>query len=88
MKKTWKNPVMLEGGLIPGDDEVVGGGSGQSSPDIIPYSYEMWGVIFIDFPELYDSDGNGDGGTWADYVKWMTDNGFAEFIDPDENPEP
>ena len=87
MKKQWGNPLLsvnkIEGG---GNGEWTGGGSGQSSPDVIPYDYEMWCVVFEDFPALYDADGNGTGGEWSDYVKWMTDNGFESFINEDERP--
>ncbi len=87
MKKLWSNPLLftykLEGG---GEGSWTGEGSGQSSPDVIPYSFEMWSVIFEDFPNLYDADGDGNPGEWEDYVKWMTDNGFAAFIDESEQP--
>jgi len=84
MKKQWNNPLLSVYKTI--DDTVTGEGSGQSTPDILPYSYEMWVVIFEDFPEIYNADGEGESGTWADYVKYMTDNDFYDFIDWNEEP--
>lgn len=66
------------------DGEVTGGGTAQSSTDIEPYDWEMWSVMF----EEDDSDGNGIPGTWDDYVKWMTDNGFEDYISWDQMPNP
>lgn len=87
MKRQWSNPLLfvrkVEGG---GAGSWTGDGSGQSTPDILPYDYEMWCVIFVDFPSIYNADGDATPGTWADYVKYMTDNGYADFIDPSEEP--
>ncbi|MBQ1476780.1 MAG: hypothetical protein IIZ33_01340 [Erysipelotrichaceae bacterium] len=87
MKRQWSNPLLfvrkVEGG---GAGNWTGDGSGQSSPDIAPFDFETWGIVFEDFPAIYDADGNGTGGEWSDYVKYMTDNGFADFIDPSEEP--
>ncbi len=88
MKKKWIDPsvyFLVDGG---GEGSEEGEGSGQSSPDIIPYPFEMWLVVFEDWPSILDADGNGTSGEWSDYVKWMTDNGFDSFIDPDEEPLP
>lgn len=80
-KRRFIAPVFLSGGgLDIGDDPDPGLGSGQGSPDIIPYTWEMWQWMFEDD----DSDGDGVPGTYSDYVKWMTDNGFGDDITPEE----
>ncbi len=82
MKKLWNNPLLftykLESG---GEGSWTGEGSGQSSPDVIPYDYEMWCVVFEDFPAYNNLDGNSTPLEWSDYVAWMTANGFEGFIE-------
>lgn len=66
------------------DDEVIGGGTAQGSTDIEPWDWEMWSVLF----EEDDSDGNGIPGTWDDYVRWMTEHGFEDYISWEQEPKP
>ena len=51
---------------------VIGGGSGQSSTDPYPCSYEEWLTLFSD-----DYDLDGVSGEWEDYVAWWDDNEFG-----------
>ncbi len=83
-KKAFSMPFIIASGLNPGEGPGPGPGSAQGSTDIEPYSWEMWQWMF----EEDDSDGNGTPGEWSDYVAWMTNNGFSDFIDWNEEPEP
>lgn len=86
MGKMWSRPLIffdqVSGG---GPGSVIGEGSGQGSPDIIPYSFENWTVMFEDQPDN-DLDGDGNPLEWDDYVKWMENHGFKDFIDENEKP--
>lgn len=63
--------------------DYTGGGTAQSTTDDDqPYDFEVWSVIF----DYIDADNDGESGTWADYVKWMTDHGWQDLIDPTEEP--
>ncbi len=77
-KKLFVSPFVVLSGLTPGSGDVIGGGSGQSTTDIddIPWDYETWCVVAADFPAIYDYDGDGEGGTTADYEAWMGDHGY------------
>lgn len=78
-KKRFMTPILMTGGLEPGDNPDPGAGSAQGSPDIEPWPWEMWQWMFEDD----DSDEDGTPGTYADYVAWMTANGFEDYITPE-----
>jgi hypothetical protein len=71
MKHTWKNPT-IEFNQEPGDDIVIGGGSGQSTTDPYPCSYKDWLTLFADD---YDLDDDVD---FDDYRTWWEENEFSE----------
>ena len=79
MKKQWGNPLLsvnkIEGG---GAENWTGDGSGQSSPDDVPWDYETWSVLF----EEYDGNDDDEPGTWEDYEIWMHERGFDGYIRP------
>ena len=78
MKKEWANPLINNKPFFEAGNE-IGAGSGQSSTDDdIPYDWEMWSVMF----DECDADGDGTPGTYDDYVKWMTDRHFEDWITP------
>lgn len=79
MKTKWINPLIYNNPET-SSGEWTGHGSGQSTPDIEPYDYEMWCILFEDFPDLYDMDKSNGPGEWSDYVAWMTENGFEDYI--------
>lgn len=75
--------ILATGQIGPGENPNPGLGSGTTTPDDdIPYTWEMWSVMF----DEVDEDGDGTPGTWDDYVKWMTDRGFGSEIDYSEKP--
>ena len=77
-KKRYLTPLILD--MSASDStEVTGGGTGQSTTDEEAYDWEMWQVIF----DEDDSDGDGIPGTYNDYVKWMKDRDFDDFITPE-----
>lgn len=80
MKHTWENPIILFQDE-PGDDIVIGGGSGQSTTDPFPCTYKEWQTMF---EEDYDLDEDID---FDDYGTWWADNGFSladwNSINPD-----
>ena len=68
-KKSFSPFVLLSGLDDGGDVTVIGGGTGQSTPDVFACSYEDWRNLFA-------SDFNGDGTTdFNDYHDWF----FATF---------
>ena len=72
MKKTWISPQIFNVGLT-GEDEGSwqAPGSGQSTPDPdASWSYDDWLEIYADFPSVLNFDGEGESGTWEDYVAW------------------
>ena len=80
MKKKWSDPIVffdpVSGG---GNGSEIGEGSGQGyigGDDDFPCAYEMWSILH----EELDYDGDGEYATWDDYVKWMTDHGWAGQI--------
>ena len=75
MKKKFITPS-IQFTLDPVTGEEIGGGTGGSTPDIGPYSYEMWLIIYEDYPEIMDFDKMGDSGTWEDYVAWCNEYGY------------
>lgn len=83
-KKKFAFPIVFLSGMGTGEGPDPGHGTGQGSPDIEPWDFEMWSVMF----DEDDSNGNGIPGEWEDYVAWMTKNGFEAYINPDENPNP
>lgn len=83
-KKRFSPMILLEGPIDPGQGPDPQPGSGQSTTDVEPWSFEMWSIMF----DYYEADGDGVPGQWGDYVVWMTENGFADLIDPSENPNP
>ena len=78
MKAKWITPLIYNNHET--SNPWIGPGSGQSSPDIEPYDYETWCVLFADFPNLYDMDPSNDPGEWSDYVAWMTYYHFEDYI--------
>ena len=77
MKKEWANPL-IDGHkpfYEPGDE--TGAGSAQGSPDEVPWDYETWLVMCGDYDGSDDNDTPGD---WEDYVEWMTDRGWEDYI--------
>ena len=89
-KKRFSIPYVRLSGMNTGEGNVIGMGSGQSTPDIEPWDWELWAVMF----DEDDSSGNGTPGEWADYVLWWQSNGFsAELFEelngvPIDGPEP
>lgn len=67
----FKPSIILRDIGIPGDDVVIGGGTGQSTTDPFPCSYAEWQIMFIDD---YDLDDDYD---FDDYGQWWADNGFS-----------
>lgn len=82
-KRKFVNPFIFFDNEGPGDDVVIGMGTAEGTPDILPYDFEMWSVLF---GEDDDSDGDNNPGTWSDYIAWMKKYGFEEFIDYGEEP--
>ena len=84
-KKFITPAVLYGGGIDTGGGSVIGGGSGQSTPDLFdtPMDYEMWFVLAEDFPDIYDYDKDGDPGTWEDYYLWYI-NTFPDLPAPIE----
>ncbi len=68
----------------PGDDVVIGPGTGQSTTDPYACSYEEWQDLF---EGDYDYDADLD---FDDYVAWWYENGFSEedwlLFNPDPLP--
>ncbi len=68
-KKIFGMPFVIA--MSTGESEVVGPGSGGSTPDIDePWDYETWGIIAQDFPAIYNLDTSDEEGSWNDYVLW------------------
>ena len=70
-KRIGFNPLILLGDN-PGDDNVTGGGTGQSTTDPHPCSYSDWLILFSD-----DYDLDGTEGTRNDYMQWWYDHHFS-----------
>lgn len=74
MTKIWNTPRISS--LIPdpdpSGDDVIGGGTGQSTTDPYPCSFADWQIMFA---EDYDLDEDID---FDDYGQWWADNGFSE----------
>ena len=66
MSKKWFYPILFSQDT-PGDDIVIGGGTGQTTTDPYPCSYDDWLVLFSDD---YDYDGDDTAGTRNDYRTW------------------
>lgn len=72
MGRSFNTPWIHFNGMSAGDDVVIGGGTGQSTTDPWPCSFEEWETMFCE-------DYNGDEEfTWEDYVAWWNENS-AEY---------
>ena len=71
-KRIGFNPLILLGGT-PGDDNVIGGGTGQGALNPFPMSYSDWTTS--GFQEGYDFDG--DGYEMEEYAAWWDDCHFT-----------
>lgn len=78
MSKKFLLPVVLSGGLEPGQTPAPGLGSGQNTndPSGIQFSWEEWLEMSGANPSW---DLNGDGEyVWSEYVEWWKSNGWDE----------
>ncbi len=57
----------------PGDDIVIGGGTGQSTTDTFVCSYDEWLKLFADNYDMDDEEII----DFNDYGQWWADNGFS-----------
>ena len=73
-KKPGFKPFILMDSGTPGDEVVIGGGSGQGGSDPFPMSYKEWAGSA--WSEGYDIDGSGDF-SHEEFAWWWVDNGFS-----------
>ena len=71
MGRSFNTPWIHFNGMSAGDDVVIGGGTGQSTTDPYPCSFEDWKIMFEDD---YDLDEDID---FDDYGTWWADQGFS-----------
>ena len=64
--------IVLSGISSGGDDNVIGGGTGQGSSNPFPMSYNDW------LNNNWATDYNGDGADFQDFITWWVDNDFSE----------
>lgn len=76
MKTEWIYPTLTKDPVARQSGSWVGDGSGQGTPDDVPWDYENWAILYDEL----DVDNDGEPGTWDDYVKWMTDHGWQDQI--------
>ena len=69
-KRKFSQPLVILS-TTPGDDVVIGGGTGQGTIDPYPCSFGEWQKLFEDD---YLPDDTID---FNDYVQWWADNGFS-----------
>lgn len=80
-KKRFNAPfIFFEGDNTPGDDVVIGGGTGQTTTDPFECTFAEWQTLFADD---YDLDDDVD---FDDYGQWWADNGFSEDAWDEKNP--
>ncbi|MBQ6116869.1 MAG: hypothetical protein IJL08_06055 [Oscillospiraceae bacterium] len=82
-KRTFIAPyIVLSGISSGGDDNVIGGGTGQGGSDAVPCSYEAWLESVWKADLFLDGQINED-----DYAMWWEGNGFSqedwELLNPD-----
>ena len=83
MKKKWTNPIIHNHGPYADTPGWSGAGSAQGSTDPeVFWGYEEWGAVY-DWP---DFDGDGEEGTWDDYVAWVQ--WYNNAYGTDEEPLP
>ena len=71
-KKKYVVPMLMNS-TEPGDDVVIGGGTGQSTTDPYPCTYAEWAVVFGGDDDLDETPG-----TFDDYKAWWEDNLFSQ----------
>ena len=81
-KKPGFKPFILMDSGTPGDEVVIGGGSGQGGSDPIPMSYNEW------VASAWATDYNDDGEyTWEEFSWWWEDSGFTMDQWDEYNPD-
>lgn len=70
-KKIGFMPKIILRDITPGDDTVIGGGTGQSTTDPFPCDFADWQTMFA---EDYDLDEDID---FNDYATWWEENEFS-----------
>ena len=66
-RKAFTIPFILSTGNNPGDDIVIGGGTGEGGSDPVACSYDAW------LRSVWVYDYNGDGYDFDDYCNWWLD---------------
>ena len=72
-KRLFVLPRIFASEVIATDTEgLIGGGSGQATPDPFPIDFEEWSILYMDL----NLDGNEVPGEFTDYVCWWYDMGY------------